>query len=99
MPYTLGCFIVMMTVYSSTALKVSPPFQVYDSDTLFTSLLCVNNDDSPLASDALDDIEWLYSNFTSLTTTQDFRIDGIIQLARLFFSRLLLSYSLLFLSW
>jgi len=73
---TVGYLIVMMDVYSSTALKIYPPFQVCNSDTQFTSLLCINNDDSPLLSD-VDDIEWLYSNFTLMTSTPDYRMDGI----------------------
>ena len=62
----------MMTVYSTTALKIYPPFQVY---TNFTTLTCVNDDGSLLAS--TDDIEWLYSNFTPMISTPDYRIWGI----------------------
>ena len=66
---------MIMDVYSSTALKIYPPFQVYNSDTRFTSLLCVNNDGSPVSD--VDNIEWLDSNLTLMTSTPDYRIDGI----------------------
>jgi len=64
-----------MDVYSSTALKIYPPFQVYNSDTQFTSLLCVNSDGSKVSD--VDNIEWLDSNLTLMTSTPDYRIDGI----------------------
>ena len=63
----------MMAVYSSAALKVIPLFQFYNNTTEFASLICSNDDDGIVSG---DDIEWLYSNFTHMTSTTDYRVDG-----------------------
>lgn len=63
----------MMAVYNSVALKVFPTFQFYNNTTKFASLICSNDDNSFVSG---DDIEWLYSNFTLMISTTDYRIDG-----------------------
>ena len=65
----------MMGAYSSVALKIYPQFQHYDATTEFTSFICSNDDDSYVSA---DDVEWLYPNFTIMTSTLNFRIDGIV---------------------
>ena len=75
--YTAGYLIVMMMgAYSSVALKIYPPLQHYTGTTEFTSFICSNDDDSYVSG---DEIEWLFPNFTIMTSTPDYRIDGIIQ--------------------
>ena len=64
----------MMAVYSSAALKVIPLFQFYKNTTEFASLICSNDDDGFISG---DDIEWLYSNFTLMISTTDYRIYGM----------------------
>ena len=61
----------MMGVYSSVALKIHPTLQCYDNTTEFAALICSNNDDS-----YAEDVEWLNPDFTILTSTPDYRIDG-----------------------
>ena len=56
-------------------LKIYPQFQHYDGTTGFTSFICSNDDDSYVSA---DDVEWLYPNFTIMTSTLNFRIDGIV---------------------
>ena len=67
----------MMGAYSSVnvALKIYLQFQHYDATTEFTSFICSNDDDSYVSA---DDVEWLYPNFTIMTSTLNFRIDGIV---------------------
>ena len=72
--YIAGYLIVMMGAYSSAALKIGPPFQHYDATTGFTSFICHNDDYSDVSA---DDVEWLYPNFTIMTSTLDYRICGI----------------------
>ena len=64
----------MMGAYSSAGLKIYPQFQHYDGTTEFTSFICSNDDDSYVSA---DDVEWLYPNFTIMTSTPDYRISGI----------------------
>ena len=64
----------MMGAYSSAGLKIYPPLQHYNGDTEFTSFICSNDDDSYVSA---DDVEWLYPNSTIMTSTPDYRIDGI----------------------
>ena len=67
-----GCYILMRAALSGAVLHISPPFQHYNATTDFTSLICFNEFDDYLTS---DEIEWLYPNFTLLTST-NFRIIG-----------------------
>ena len=63
----------MMGVYSSVALKIYPSLQHYNGTTEFTSFICSNDDDSYVSG---GEVAWLYPNFTIMTSTPDFRIDG-----------------------
>ena len=56
----------MMAVYCSAVLEVAPSLQLYNNSTTFTSLYCTNNVDYDLSDQVL---EWLYSNFTPMTST------------------------------
>ena len=64
---------MLTAIYSLAALKVIPPFQFFNNTTGFTSLICSDDDDGFVSG---DDIEWLYSNFTLMTSTADYRING-----------------------
>ena len=69
-----GCLIVMMGACSSAGLKIDPPLQHYNSAENTTSFICINDGDSFVSA---DDIEWLYPNFTIITSTlADSRICG-----------------------
>ena len=63
----------MMAAHCSAVLTVYPPFRQYSDSTNFTSFHCVDTVDYNSLSN--EDIEWLYSNFTVMTTTS--RICGI----------------------
>ena len=63
--------VIMTDVYSPDALKVHPPFQHYDAHTVFTSLVCSDDDGNQVSG---DEIEWLNSNLTLLNSTAT--IDG-----------------------
>ena len=63
----------MMALDILAGLKVYPPFQFYNDTTGFTSLSCLNDNDSYIYN---DDIEWLSPNFTIMTSTPDFRVIG-----------------------
>ena len=63
----------MMSIYSSTALKVYPSFQHYNDAVEFTSFICTGNNDDYVSG---DNVEWLNGNFTLLASTSDYRIFG-----------------------
>ena len=65
----------MMSMYSSTALKVYPSIQQYSDAVEFTSFICTDNNDDYVSG---DNVEWLHGNFTLLTSTLDYRIYGTI---------------------
>ena len=64
---------LMMGIYSSTALKVYPSFRQYVDTVEFISFICYD-DDNYISG---DDVEWLFSsNFTLLMSSPDYRISG-----------------------
>ena len=56
----------MMAVCCSAVLEVKPSLRRYKNSTIFTSLFCTNNVDYNLSD---QELEWLYSNFTPMTST------------------------------
>ena len=64
--YVVGCLIVMMSFHCSAVLEVIPPLLIYNNSTIFTAFFCTNNVDYSLSD---EEIEWLYANFTSVTST------------------------------
>ena len=63
----------MMAFHCSAVLEVFPPLLIYSNSTIFTAFFCTNNVDYSLSD---KEVEWLYANFTSVTSTS--RMDGII---------------------
>ena len=66
----------MMAASSLVALKIYPPLQHYTGTTKFTSFICSHDDDNYVSG---GEVEWLYPNLTIMTSTPDYRIDGIMQ--------------------
>ena len=62
----------MMAFHCSAVLDVYPPLRIYSNSTSFTSLFCTDLVDYNLFN---KEIEWLYANFTPMTSTS--RIDGM----------------------
>ena len=62
----------MMAFHCSAILEVLPPLRIYSNSTSFASLFCNDLVDYSLSD---KEIEWLYANFTPMTSTS--RICGM----------------------